>query len=49
MPVRPRKNETRDEFVSRCIGVEVGSGKEQDQAAAICFDIWNRRKKKEQE
>lgn len=45
MPVKPRKNETQDEFVSRCIGVEVAAGKEQSQAAAICYDIWRSRKK----
>lgn len=49
MPVKPRKNETREEFVSRCIGVEVNAGKEQAQAAAICYDIWKRHKRKTDE
>ena len=37
MPVEKRKDETRDEFVSRCIKVEMDSGKPQDQAIAICI------------
>jgi len=50
MPVKPRKNETQDEFVSRCVGEEINSGKEQAQAVAICYDIWktSRRKKDSQ-
>jgi hypothetical protein len=38
--VNPRANESKDEFVSRCISVEVESGKEQEQAAAICYSKW---------
>jgi len=39
--VEPKAGETKDEFVSRCIGVEINSGKEQDQAAAICYAKWD--------
>ena len=38
--VNPRSGESKDEFVSRCISVEIGNGKEQDQAAAICYSKW---------
>ena len=38
--VEPKAGETKDEFVSRCIGVEINSGKEQDQAASICYAKW---------
>jgi len=38
--VNPRAGESKDEFVSRCISVEIGNGKEQDQAAAICYSKW---------
>ena len=38
--VNPGKKESKDEFISRCIGVEVGAGKSQEQAAAICYTKW---------
>jgi len=44
MPINPKSGETQDEFISRCIGVEVSSGKEQDQAAAICYSVWRKDK-----
>jgi len=37
MPIDRRPGEGRDEFLSRCISTEVGAGKDQDQAAAICY------------
>jgi hypothetical protein len=37
MPIEKRKDETRDEFVSRCVSEEMNSGKPQDQALAICL------------
>ena len=40
MVVTPRADESKDEFISRCISVEVGAGKEQEQAAAICYSKW---------
>jgi hypothetical protein len=44
MPVNINKGETQDEFISRCIGEEISSGKEQDQAAAICYSYWDKDK-----
>ena len=41
MVINPRAGESKDEFVSRCISVEVGNGIEQDQAAAICYSKWD--------
>ena len=41
MMVTPEAGETKDEFVSRCIGVEVENGYEQDQAAAMCYLKWD--------
>ena len=38
--VKPNAGESEDDFISRCIGVVVGEGKEQDQAAAICYNYW---------
>lgn len=37
MPIKRNEGETRDEFVSRCISKEIGGGKPQDQAVAICI------------
>jgi hypothetical protein len=47
MPVKPRKNETQDEFISRCIGEEIKNGHEQAQAVAICYSKWKERRRKE--
>lgn len=44
MPVEPRKNESKEEFVQRCIGEEIGRGHEQSQAVAICYSKWRERK-----
>jgi hypothetical protein len=37
MPIERTPGESRDEFLTRCISTEVGAGKPQDQAAAICY------------
>ena len=44
MPVNPKKGEREEEFISRCIGEEVGAGYEQSQAAAICYSYWDKDK-----
>ena len=44
--VEPQKNETKDEFVSRCIGVEVSGGMETSQASAVCYAKWDEHKTK---
>ncbi len=43
MPIRPGATETKEEFISRCIGEEVTAGYEQTQAAAICYSKWDRK------
>jgi hypothetical protein len=48
MVVNPRAGESKDEFVSRCIAVEINAGKEQDQAAAICYTKWDEQSMKGQ-
>lgn len=40
MPMNPSRGENKDEFIGRCIGHEVGKGKSKEQAAAICYNIW---------
>ena len=42
MPINVNKGESEQEFISRCIGEEVGAGKEQDVAAAICYSYWDK-------
>lgn len=43
MPIKPGASETKDEFISRCIGEEITAGYEQAQAAAICYSKWDRK------
>ena len=42
MPVNINKGESENEFISRCIGEEIGAGYEQSQAAAICYSYWDK-------
>ena len=42
MPVNVKKGESENNFISRCIGEEVGAGYEQSQAAAICYSYWDK-------
>lgn len=44
MPVNVKKGESENDFISRCIGEEVGAGYEQSQAAAICYSYWDKDK-----
>ena len=43
MPIKPGATETKEEFISRCIGEEIKGGYEQSQAAAICYSKWDRK------
>ena len=42
MPVKPEAGESKDEFISRCIGEEVTAGYDTPQAAAICYSYWDK-------
>ena len=42
---KPQEGESQSEFVSRCISEVRGEGKPQDQAVAMCNDIWSNKKK----
>jgi hypothetical protein len=46
MPINPQSGETKEEFVSRCIGEEVSAGFDTPQAAAICYSYWDKNKMK---
>jgi len=43
MVAEPKANESKEEFISRCIGVEIEAGKDQEQASAICYSKWENR------
>ena len=44
MPININKGESEEQFISRCIGEEINSGKEQDVATAICYSYWDKDK-----
>jgi hypothetical protein len=41
--VEPKAGESENEFVSRCIGIEVNGGMSQEQAAAVCYAKWEKK------
>jgi hypothetical protein len=41
--VEPKAGESENEFVSRCIGIEVDGGMDQEQAAAVCYAKWEKK------
>ena len=44
MPIpSPNRFKDKDSFISACMEVEVGSGKDRDQAFAICNSVWENR------
>ena len=45
MPMQPRGDEDKQNFISRCIAHERDKGTEEDQAAAICYSKWRDAKK----
>jgi hypothetical protein len=47
--VEPNAGESQEEFIPRCIEYVVGEGKDQDQAAAICYSKWENKDQKFQE
>jgi hypothetical protein len=41
MPIERKKGESKDDYMGRCIGIEINSGYEPSQAAAICYAKWD--------
>lgn len=41
--VEPSDRETQDEWMGRCMPAMIGEGKDQEQAAAICYSKWERK------
>lgn len=46
MPINVKSGESEQEFVSRCIPIEIGYGKSADVAAGICYSIYQNRNMK---
>ena len=40
----PKSNERKSDFMKRCIPQLIEEGREQKQAIAICYSIWDREK-----
>ena len=40
----PRKDEDRNDFMQRCVPQVIDEGRPQDQAVAMCNQIWRDRK-----
>lgn len=43
---KPKKGESQQQFISRCISQKVKEGVDQEQAIAICYSQWDNRNKK---
>ena len=41
MPIKRKQGETKDEFITRCIPIEIKNGKGVEQASAICYSYWD--------
>ena len=44
MPIpSPNRFKDKDSFIAKCMEVEISSGKDQEQAAGICYSVWENR------
>ena len=46
MPINVKSGESEQEFVNRCVPIEIGYGKGEEQATAICYSIYQNRNMK---
>ena len=49
MPIKVKSGETEEQFVQRCVPIEIGYGKSADVAAGICYSIYQNRNMNSQE
>jgi hypothetical protein len=47
--VEPGEAESQDEFIPRCIEYMINEGKDNEQAAAICYSMWENRNMNDEE
>lgn len=40
--IEPETGETEEEFIGRCVGIEINNGYPQDQALAMCYAKWRK-------
>lgn len=45
----PSNNETREEWMARCVPELIEEGRDRDQAVAICSSMWDDRKDEDDE
>jgi hypothetical protein len=43
---KPRKNETEESFIARCVPEVIREGRDQQQAVAVCYSTWNQHRGK---
>ena len=43
MPIKVKSGETEEQFVERCVPIEIGYGKDASVATAICYSIYQNR------
>jgi len=41
MPIERKPDETKDEWMGKCIGIEISNGMDPSQAAAVCYAKWD--------
>jgi hypothetical protein len=41
MPIPRKSGESKDDWMGKCIGIEINNGKDPSQAAAICYAKWD--------
>jgi hypothetical protein len=46
MPMKPGKNESKNDFIQRCVSAETNAGYDQSQAVAMCYSIWKKHRRK---
>ena len=46
MPIKVKSGETEEQFVQRCVPIEIGYGKSAEVASGICYSIYQNRNMK---
>lgn len=41
MPVEKKKGESKEQFISRCIKIEMDNGYDSKQSVAMCYSMWD--------
>jgi hypothetical protein len=38
---KPHKDESKEDFIGRCVPILINEGRDKDQAVAMCYSIWS--------